>query len=226
MAATRHERLSALRRQIINHFDTEELKLVAFELAVNWDDLSGDKISTKTHALILLLERQNRLDDLLAILAKERPQVTWVKMPASQSTTEILSIGPDSVRTAVWNALYRSLWTKKTFLNSHRGKPPLIDRFSIAFWADYLNKPIDSRPQEPQKILNEIRHYYFACDDSEFFHFLEFILNFWNELNHYSPDLINRAVNKALKSEKSGLQYVVTYRYHRFESGSIQAVDE
>ncbi len=230
MNSSRNENLSELRRQIVNHFDKDELSMLAFELAVNWDDLSGDKVSMKAHSLILLLDRQNRLNELQQILDKERPHTAWIEISKGETLDhspplEATPVEQDPLRTAVWNALYKSLWTKKTFLNSHKGKPPLIDKFSIALW-DYLNLPIDSRPQEPKQILAEIRYQLFSQEDAKFLPLLEFILHYWNDLRHYSPNPINYAVNQAFQRQGADLKYVITTHYNRFESGSIVSIDE
>ena len=111
------------------------------------------------------------------------------------------------------------MWTKKTFLKSFKQQQPTIVKFSIRLWADYFNKLIDERPLGPAQILQEIRHYFFSCDEAAFYRFLEFILNYWNDLRHYKPELFNRAVNKALKQAGAGRQYVPQYEYNRFVSG-------
>lgn len=208
----------------MDHFDEVELKHVAFELAINWDDIPGDRLSAKAHSLITQSDRSGKIDELVAALSRERSHVNWTGILEPNAPSP--PVEEDSVRTAVWNALYRSLWTKKTFLNSYKGRPPLIDKFSVSVWADFFNRPIDSRPREPVSILEEIRAYFFACQDEEFYRYLEFILNYWNTLNHYKPDPINRMVNTALNSQKTGRQYRPTYEYRHFVSGAIVQEEE
>lgn len=224
LKSKRNKQLSELRRQMIEYFSKDELVLVAYEFGVNWDVLPGDTLAIKAHSLILQADRTDRLNELLAILSSERPNIIWEEIVGKRDV--LAPADEDKVRTAVWNALYRSLWKQRTFLNSHKGRPPLIEKFSIALWADYLNKPIDSRPNEPELILEEIRSHFFDCPDDKFYTYLEFILNFWNDLNHYSPEPINRAVNLALKKEEAGLQYEPTYQFQRFQNGAIIADDK
>ncbi|MCL4266669.1 MAG: hypothetical protein KJ069_25985 [Anaerolineae bacterium] len=224
MDANRNKQLSELRRQIVSFFTIEELKLVAFELGINWDDLSGDKISTKAQSLVVLADHTGKLDELIAIVSKERPNVTWEEVVVTDEPPSQVKV--DNVRTAVWNGLHSTLWKQKTFLGSPKGKPPLIERFSYALWKNYFNKPVDSRSKEPTRIFEEIRKYFFSCRDDEFNSYLEFILNYWNDLNHYSPDHINRAVNGALKREGTGLQYKPTYEHRHFVSGAIVRDEE
>lgn len=209
---------------MIEYFSKDELLLIAFEVGVNWDDLGGERLSTKVHNFILQVDRTNQLGELIATITKERPNVTWEKIAGKSQV--LLPANEDRVRTAVWNALYRKLWLKKTFLNSHKGKPPLIEKFSIVLWADYLNKPIDSRPNDPGLILEEIRTHFFNCSDDEFYSYLEYILNYWNRLHHYEPEYINQAVNAALKKENAGVYYEAIYQYQRFQSGAIVSVDK
>jgi hypothetical protein len=215
--------LRPLRQTIRQHFNLEELETLAFDLGLNWDELAGATLSKKCQSLIGVMQRNGRLPELLRLLHQERPNVGWPDLtPASDGPP---SNEDDPVRTAVWNALYKSLWNKPTFLNQHKQQRPLIEKFGQTLWADYFNKPIDARPQEPEQILQEIRNYFFACDDDEFYRYLLFIMNYWNELNHYKPEVINRAVNQALAKTDAGLQYVVEYYLIRyFESGSFQPI--
>lgn len=214
--------LRKLRQTICQHFDLPELQTIAFDLALNWDELAGNTLSLKCQSLIGIMRRNGRLLELLELLQQERPGVPWPSLPSAAVSPKK---SEDKKRNIVWNALYESLWSKKTFLNPFRKQIPLIEKFSLRLWADFFNQPIDARPKEPEQILLEIRRYFFACDEKEFYRYLVFILNYWNDLNHYKPELINRAVNKALQKAGTGLQYVVESRWNRFESGFIKPIE-
>lgn len=58
-----------LREQIIGRFDLAELKVVAFDLGLRWDELVGATLSEKAIALITYMERRGRLLDLVDYLA-------------------------------------------------------------------------------------------------------------------------------------------------------------
>ena len=206
-----------LRRLMAKHFNDEEFRTLCFDLRIDYDSLEGKGKMGKIRELIAYLDRFNRLDELLFYLKTERASVAWPGIP-DPSTQESED---NPARIAVWNALYRKLWTQKTFLNAHKGKPPLIDKFSVDLWAEYINKPIDSRPGEPTLILQEVRKYFFSYDEVRWRGYLEYILNYWNVLNHYKPEPIIRAVNLALEQEGTGLEYTAQYEFNRFISGAI-----
>lgn len=215
--------LRQLRLKICEHFSLTELETIAFDLALNWDELAGTTLSKKCQSLIGIMRRNGRLPELLELLQQERPDVPWPDLPSKPSASS--SKSENATRAMVWNALHESLWSKKTFLKPFKKQIPLIEKFSLRLWADFFHRPIDARPKEPEQILFEIRRYFFDCEDKEFYRYLVFILNYWNDLRYYKPELINRAVNKPLLKAGTGLQYVVEYQWNRFESGSIQPVE-
>jgi hypothetical protein len=207
---------SILHDLISKHFDLGEIRLLCNTLNVDYDDLSGDRKSSKIDSLITYMQRNGHVDNLIDVLRRKRPQVEWPifsqpKDP-SQGSTHVPAVGEgDVIRASVWNALDESLWSKKTFLGIHKRQTRLIEKFSYRLWADYFKKPVDSRPKEPDLIFKEIRMYFFNCSKDEFYKYVEFILNYWNRVHHYEPTLINRAVNKALSDAGTGLQYVPRY---------------
>lgn len=69
--------LSALRDNISSYFDLAELQSLCFDLGIDFEELPGEKKSEKSQALILLLERRDRLPELITWLAEKRPHVAW-----------------------------------------------------------------------------------------------------------------------------------------------------
>jgi hypothetical protein len=69
--------LVRLRDALVKSFNEEELHDLAFELNIDFSDLSGEGRSAKARELIELLKRQNRLSDLAAIARQKRPDVDW-----------------------------------------------------------------------------------------------------------------------------------------------------
>ena len=74
--------LRQLHKQLLAHFDKEELGLVCFSLGLEFDDLWGEGRPAKAFALLLLLARQDRLPQLLAIVREERPSIDWPDIPS------------------------------------------------------------------------------------------------------------------------------------------------
>jgi hypothetical protein len=66
-----------LRELITKHFDLEEIKMLCFELNLDYEDLTGDNKAGKTMSLVLYFNRRNNLFDLIQKLRKERPRVDW-----------------------------------------------------------------------------------------------------------------------------------------------------
>lgn len=75
--------LRHLRQTIARHFNLEELKTVAFDMGLKWDEIAGDALTPKIRNLLLYTVRHNCLVDLLAVLRRERPSVQWSDPPHS-----------------------------------------------------------------------------------------------------------------------------------------------
>jgi len=66
---------SELHRLLAKHYDLEELRTLAFDLGVDWDELGGETKSARARELIAYLKRRNRLGDLVAAIETSRPDV-------------------------------------------------------------------------------------------------------------------------------------------------------
>jgi hypothetical protein len=77
------DRLSELRELLITHFDEGELRILCFDLGVDYDDLRGEGKAQKARDLIFYLERHNRIPELLKVGKQWRPDISWM----SQATT-------------------------------------------------------------------------------------------------------------------------------------------
>ncbi len=213
--------LPKLRKLIDRYFDEEELKTLCFDLNVDYDGLPAKGKGGKARELVTYCERNGILDDLIQECQESRPKADW-----KQEVQYIHKVEPDAVdplRSAIWNALHNSLWTKRTFLNPHKKTEPKIYRFSEKLWIDYFNRPVPTIPDEPEDILNEIYQYFVSCSDEEWKKYTGFILNYWNDIRHYAPYLINDAVNRAFRKQGSELRYVPEYEYSWFSGGSIKS---
>jgi len=78
---------SELHRLLAKHYDLEELRTLAFNLGVDWDELGGETKSARARELIAYLQRRNRLGDLLAAIGTSRPDV-------AQELQTVMSVVP------------------------------------------------------------------------------------------------------------------------------------
>ena len=69
--------LDRFRQQIADHYSLEDLRLLAFDLQLNWDELAGPTLSAKIISLILYLHHQRRLPELVDKLKADRTHVDW-----------------------------------------------------------------------------------------------------------------------------------------------------
>ena len=68
---------SEFRRLISQHFDTEELQILCFDLDIDYDNLPGDRKDLKVAELIEHLRSHKRIPDLVDALTNIRPPVHW-----------------------------------------------------------------------------------------------------------------------------------------------------
>ena len=86
--------LPALRRQMGQVFNLDDLRTVAFDLHLNYDNLAGETLDRKIISLLETCRSQNRLPDLLAHLQRERSHVEWVypgRQPLAAAPQEVRS---------------------------------------------------------------------------------------------------------------------------------------
>ncbi len=86
--------LSQLRQSLTQHFSKSELRHLAFDLGVEYEDLPGSTRSDKALALIGYLQRYGRLPDLIKQYRQLRPKAHWPEITA----TELSSISEDQVQ--------------------------------------------------------------------------------------------------------------------------------
>ena len=70
---------SAAARWTIARFATSagDLRILSFDLGIDYDSLAGEGKAERAHALIVRLERRGRIADLLALGRQTRPDVPW-----------------------------------------------------------------------------------------------------------------------------------------------------
>ena len=69
------------------HFNDDELRTLCFALQVDYETLPAQGKQGKARELIEYIKRLDRLDDLVAVLEAERPNVHWRAAPTSSDLT-------------------------------------------------------------------------------------------------------------------------------------------
>jgi len=64
-----------LRRLLGLCFSLDEIKTLAFDTGVDFDELGGETKTSKIRELILFAERENKIDALVAATGRERPDI-------------------------------------------------------------------------------------------------------------------------------------------------------
>lgn len=81
--------LAELRRRISHSFNLQDLQLLAHDLGVEYDNLSGSTLDARALALIQHFRRRGQLTVLVDALRRSRPNVEWpVLLPAVHSPAE------------------------------------------------------------------------------------------------------------------------------------------
>lgn len=74
---TRLPLISSLRELLVEHFDAEELRLLAFDLGIDPDNVSGSGKEAKAQSLLEHLAHRGQLSELLDRVRYLRPNVNW-----------------------------------------------------------------------------------------------------------------------------------------------------
>ena len=66
-----------LRQKLDEYFNEEELQTLCFDLGVEYGNLPAQSKAAKARELVALMQRQGRMDELVAAVARQRPNVEW-----------------------------------------------------------------------------------------------------------------------------------------------------
>ncbi|MCP4426510.1 MAG: response regulator [Chloroflexi bacterium] len=66
-----------IRHLLVDHFDIGELKALAFDLDIDFENISGQNKNERIIELILYCERNQCLQELLSLCREIRPKVIW-----------------------------------------------------------------------------------------------------------------------------------------------------
>ena len=87
------QKLISLRKLLIEQFDLEELRLLCFDLGLDYEDLAGGTKSTKMQDLVTYLQRRGELQRLIDEASGQRPNAAW---PDFSPTTEESDVATDT----------------------------------------------------------------------------------------------------------------------------------
>ncbi len=94
----RKKSLAILRDTIIAHFSEPEVRTLCDDIGVEYDDLPAQGRKFKVGELVLLVDRQNRISELVAKCRELRPNVEWIDIPELASGP--VDITPDEAERA------------------------------------------------------------------------------------------------------------------------------
>ncbi|MGD2179340.1 MAG: hypothetical protein PVG71_16140, partial [Anaerolineae bacterium] len=80
-ALAKTERQVQLRQILTDHFNEGELHTLCFDLGVDYDDLPGEGKANKARELVSYLERRKRIPELVELVKKRRPRISWGDTP-------------------------------------------------------------------------------------------------------------------------------------------------
>lgn len=81
-----------LSRQMAQSFNLDDLRILSFNLGVDYEELAGQTKTPKMTSLIWEMQQQNRLPELLAQLERERPHIDWQR-PAVPTNRDLRNRG-------------------------------------------------------------------------------------------------------------------------------------
>ena len=82
------QKLTQLRKLIIQHFSLDELRVLCSDLGLEYEDLPGDTRTTKMHGLIEYLQRRGELSRLLDEVIEQRSNVDWPSFADEKLSSE------------------------------------------------------------------------------------------------------------------------------------------
>jgi hypothetical protein len=69
--------LGTLRQNVEKYFNLDELRNLAFDLGINYENLPGETLRAKSRELVDYCQRHNILDDLIELCAELRGHIDW-----------------------------------------------------------------------------------------------------------------------------------------------------
>ena len=99
--------MSKLRQLIDLHFDEAELRILCFDLGIEWEHLQGNTKSEKIMSLVSYQVRREDLATLINLLKNERPNLNWLDLQQPELKQIFLvgkrNVGKSSIIQALTN---------------------------------------------------------------------------------------------------------------------------
>ena len=120
--------LPKLREFLAKYFDMDELRLLCFNLGIDFEVLIGENKAGKTVSLVQYCERRNLIETLIKRCEKERPSVTWFELELkSEGLPQYKTMSETEVRQALrrlqeLNALLAESWEIFVAQNKQRNR--------------------------------------------------------------------------------------------------------
>jgi hypothetical protein len=73
--------LVELREALLRHFNLDELRILCFDLGVDFEDIAGDTFASKTTELVVYFQRRGLLHKLVERVRESRPDIEWHEPP-------------------------------------------------------------------------------------------------------------------------------------------------
>ncbi|KAA3664256.1 MAG: hypothetical protein DWQ04_06660 [Chloroflexi bacterium] len=108
--------LPVIRKQLVEHFNSAELRELCFQLDVDYEIINGENKIDKARELLTYLQRRNRMTDLVAYCQQERGHIQWDIVKTAQVVNDefVAEIGvTPTIAAKYYEAkfeLYRSVW--------------------------------------------------------------------------------------------------------------------
>lgn len=119
----------------------------------------------------------------------------------------------EPLRNALWSLLKIHVW------DHVRHTPGIYGGFYLSresnaelktlcdrFWFHFFKRPLDQVPHEWQKVLEQLRSYFFQCEWYEVYDFIEFVAN--NYKRHRFQDGFTNSCNAVLEREVSAYRFI------------------
>ena len=82
MATNSAAYLSKLHNSIDRSFSLGEIRTLCFNLGVDYESVAGEEKQSRIRELLLVLGRNGRLPELVALAQQERPHIDWPPVPS------------------------------------------------------------------------------------------------------------------------------------------------
>jgi Effector-associated domain 7 len=113
-----------LRQRIETGFDLQDLRTLCFDLDIVYDELSGDRLSTKIIALVTHMRKTGQMVRLIKALETIRPELEWSKW-TSGKTANLPVSSPSSLSSNQNNPFGRTGQIQK--LENYLVRQPIND---------------------------------------------------------------------------------------------------